>query len=69
MSRPSAASRFWHRLILACDSANGLGHGKIEDEHLLLALLREPDTFVAQLLAEKGVTVDWVRDRLTRGSV
>jgi len=59
---------FWHRLILAVDSANRLGHGEVADEHLLMALLREPDSFVAQMLAEKGVTVDWVRDRVTRAS-
>jgi len=69
LAKAFRSPRFWHRLILACDSANRLGHGEIEDEHLLLALLREPDTFVARLLAEKGVTVDWVRDRLTRGTV
>jgi len=61
--------RFWHRLILAVDEANRLGHGEIDDEHLLLALLREPDSFVAQLLAEKGVTLDWLRDRVTRSPV
>jgi len=57
---------FWHRLIMAVDSANRLGHGEISDEHLLLAILREPSGFVAQMLAEKGVTADWVRERLTR---
>ena len=53
---------------LAVDSANRLGDGEIEDEHLLLALLREKDSFVAQMLAEKGVTLDWVRDRITRAT-
>lgn len=57
---------FWHRLVLAVDSANRLGDGEIRDEHLLLALLREPDSFVAQMLAEKNVTLDWVRNRVTR---
>lgn len=60
--------RFWHRLIMAVDSANRLGHGEVSDEHLLLAILREPEGFVAQMLAEKGVTVDWVRDRITRSA-
>ncbi|MCZ6815940.1 MAG: hypothetical protein O7F76_04475 [Planctomycetota bacterium] len=59
---------FWHRLVLAVDSANRLGDGEIRDEHLLLALLREPDSFVAQMLIEKGVTLDWVRDRVTRSA-
>jgi ATP-dependent Clp protease ATP-binding subunit ClpA len=58
--------RFWHRLIMAVDSANRLGHGELKDEHLLLAILRDPESFVTQMLGEKGVTVDWVRDRVTR---
>lgn len=66
LAKAFRSPRFWHRLVLAVDSANRLGHGEIEDEHLLLALVREPDSFVAQMLAEKGVTLDWVRDRVTR---
>jgi ATP-dependent Clp protease ATP-binding subunit ClpA len=62
------STKFWHRLIMAVDSANRLGHGEINDEHLLLAILRDSDSFVTQMLAEKGITVDWVRDRLTRAS-
>jgi ATP-dependent Clp protease ATP-binding subunit ClpA len=68
LAKAFRSPRFWHRLVLAVDSANRLGHGEIEDEHLLLALLREPDSFVARMLAEKGVTLDWVRDRITRSS-
>ena len=68
LAKAFRSPNFWHRLILAVDSANRLGHGEIKDEHLLLALLREPDSFVAQMLAEKGVTVDWVRDRVTRAT-
>ncbi|HKQ50658.1 MAG TPA: Clp protease N-terminal domain-containing protein [Phycisphaerae bacterium] len=68
LAKAFRSPNFWHRLILAVDSANRLGHGEIKDEHLLLALLREPDSFVAQMLAEKGVTVDWVRDRITRAA-
>lgn len=66
LAKAFRSPRFWHRLVLAVDSANRLGHGEIEDEHLLLALLREPETFVARMLAEKGVTIDFVRDRITR---
>ncbi len=55
---------FWHTLILAVDSANRLGAGEIEPPHLLLALLRDPASGLADLLAEKGVTVDWLRERL-----
>lgn len=55
---------FWHTLILAVDSANRMGAGEIEPSHLLLALLRDPDNGIAELLAKKGVTVDWVREQL-----
>jgi len=68
LSKAFRSPTFWHRLVLAVDAANRLGHGEIEDEHFLLALLREPDSFVAQMLAEKGITLDWVRDRITRAS-
>lgn len=68
LAKAFRSPKFWHRLILAVDSANRLGHGEIRDEHLLLALLREPDSFVVQMLAEKGVTLDWVRDRVTRAT-
>jgi len=68
LAKAFRSPRFWHRLVLAVDSANRLGHGEIEDEHLLLALLREPDSFVARMLNEKGVTLDWVRDRITRAA-
>lgn len=68
LAKAFRSPRFWHRLVLAVESANRLGHGEIEDEHLLLALLREPDCFVGQMLAEKGVTADWVRERITRSA-
>ena len=55
---------FWHTLILAVDSANRLGAGEIEPSHLLLGLLRDSSNGLADLLAEKGVTVDWLRERL-----
>ncbi len=68
LAKAFRSPNFWHRLILAVDSANRLGHGEIRDEHLLMGLLREPDSFVSQMLAEKGVTIDWVRDRVTRAN-
>ncbi len=58
---------FWHTLILAVDSANRLGAGEIEPPHLLLALLRDPANGLAELLSEKGVTIDWLRERLADG--
>lgn len=57
---------FWHMLIMAVDCANRLGRGEITAEHLLLAMLREPKNPVTRLLAEKGVTAEWFRERLTQ---
>ncbi len=68
LAKAFRSPRFWHRLVLAVDAANRLGDGEVQDEHLLLALLREPDSFVGRMLAEKGITIDWVRDRMTRSS-
>ena len=59
---------FWHTMILAVDSANRLGAGEVEPSHLLLALLRDPSNGLDTLLAEKGVTVDWLRERLSEKS-
>lgn len=69
LSKAFRSTRFWHILVLAVDAANRLGHGEIEDEHLLLALLREEDSPVAKMLAPKGVSLDWVRDELTKDQV
>jgi len=55
---------FWHTLIMAVDSANRLGHGDVQAEHLLLAMLRDPRTRVSRMLAARGVTADWVREQL-----
>jgi ATP-dependent Clp protease ATP-binding subunit ClpA len=68
LAKAFRSPNFWHRLIIAVDSANRLGHGEIKDEHLLLAILRDEESFVTQMLAEKGVDVDWVRERLTRAA-
>lgn len=64
LSKAFRSPTFWHTLILAVDSANRLGAGEIEPPHLLLGLLRDPANGLADLLAEKGVTVDWLRERL-----
>ncbi len=56
--------KFWHTMILAVDAANRLGAGEIEPQHLLLALLRDESTGVARMLHDKGVTHDWVREKL-----
>lgn len=68
LAKAFRSPKFWNRLILAVDSANRLGQGEIRDEHLLLAILRDGESFVTQMLAEKGVTLDWARDRITRAS-
>lgn len=61
--------RFWHTLILAVDSANRLGAGEVESQHLLLAILRDEDCKAAQLLKAKGITADVVRAQLANGGV
>ena len=66
LAKAFRSPKFWHTMILAVDSANRLGAGEIEAQHLLLALLRDETSAVTKLLGEKGVTVDWVRERLTR---
>lgn len=64
LSKAFRSPTFWHTLILAVDSANRLGAGEIKPQHLLLALLRDPSNGLAELLAEKGVTVDWLQERM-----
>ncbi len=65
LSKAFRSPNFWHVLILATDAANRLGDGEIKQEHLLLAMLRDEDAVASKLLAEKGVTLDWVRSQLT----
>ena len=50
---------------LAVDSANRLGSGEVQPAHLLLALLRDPDSGIAAMLEPKGVTADWVREQVS----
>lgn len=40
------------------------GHNQVDTEHLLLALLEQPDGVVPQLLQRMGISVDWMRGRL-----
>jgi hypothetical protein len=56
-------------MILAVDAANRLGAGEIEPAHLLLAMLRDRSNGLSDVLAEKGVTADWLHERLLPGSV
>jgi ATP-dependent Clp protease ATP-binding subunit ClpA len=46
--------------------AVGLHHGWIGTEHLLLALLDDPDRRAARLLHAHGVTAPWARDEVER---
>ena len=55
--------KFWHTMILAVDSANRLGASEIEPQHLLMALLRDESNPLAKLLADKGVTPDWLSEQ------
>lgn len=63
LAKAFRSPKFWHTMILAVDSANRMGAGEIEPHHLLLALLRDPANGLVDLLKEKGVTVDWLRER------
>ena len=66
LSKAFRSPKFWHTMILAVDSANRLGSGEVEPQHLLLALLRDESTGVAKLLREKGITLDWLREQISR---
>jgi ATP-dependent Clp protease ATP-binding subunit ClpC len=48
----------------AAEEADGLAHPHIGTEHLLLGLLRERGTLAERRLAEKGLSVDLVRERI-----
>jgi ATP-dependent Clp protease ATP-binding subunit ClpC len=64
LSKAFRSTKFWHTMILAVDSANRLGAGEVGPEHLLLALLRDPENGVSTMLEEKGLTADWLREQL-----
>ena len=64
LAKAFRSPNFWHTMILAVDSANRLGAGEIEPQHLLLALLRDESNGIADLLREKGVTLKWLRERI-----
>jgi len=68
LAKAFRSPKFWHTLILAVDSADQLGAGELEPHHLLLAILRDEGTDVQRLLADKGVTPEWIRDQLGHDS-
>ncbi|MGB8131499.1 MAG: Clp protease N-terminal domain-containing protein [Candidatus Angelobacter sp.] len=51
-------------LAYAAEEAARLSHQHVGTEHLLLGLLREENSFAAQLLKERGVTLSQIRDEL-----
>jgi ATP-dependent Clp protease ATP-binding subunit ClpC len=51
-------------LAYAAEEAERLGHKHIGTEHLLLGLLREEKCFAAEILKERGVKLEAVRDEL-----
>ena len=64
LSKAFRSPKFWHTLVLAVDSANRLGAGEVEPQHLLLGLLRDESSEVAKALSAKGITADWARQTL-----
>ena len=53
-------------LAYAAEEAERLAHKHIGTEHMLLGLLREEECFAAQILVERGVGLDRVREELAR---
>src|SRR5437667_11076894 len=51
-------------LAYGAEEAERLKHKHIGAEHLLLGLLREEESFAAQLLRERGLTLDSVREHV-----
>lgn len=45
----------------AMEEARALGHNYVGTEHLLLGLLRQPNSTAAQVLVESGLTLEGVR--------
>ena len=55
-------------LVYAEDEARAHGHLRVGDEHILLGLLRVPDSAAAQILTELGVTNALVHALVVRGT-
>lgn len=68
LSKAFRSAKFWHTMIMAVDSANRYGAGEVEPIHLLLALLRDRENGVTELLEKKGITSDFVREHLVHHS-
>ena len=55
-------------LCYAAEEAERLSHKHIGTEHLLLGLLREKTCFAAQLLRDRGLTLEILRDHFAASS-
>lgn len=65
LAKAFRSPKFWHTMILAVDVANRMGTAELEPGHLLLALLRDSSNGIAEILGEKGVTAEWLTEKLT----
>jgi hypothetical protein len=54
-------------LAYAAEEAERLAHKHIGTEHLLLGLLREKKSFAADMLAERGVVLERLREHFAKG--
>lgn len=63
LAKAFRSTNFWHTMILAVDTANRLGAGEVEPQHLLLALLRDTSNGLSEVLTEKGITAEWLREK------
>ncbi len=53
-------------LELSMSEAREMGHGYLDDKHLILGLMREEKGIAAQILSEGGLTHDALRKELAR---
>ena len=53
-------------MAYAAEEAERLGHKHIGTEHLLLGLLREEKCFAAEMLRERGIQLDTLREELSK---
>lgn len=55
-------------LNYSAEESERLGANYVGTEHVLLGILREGGSFAARLLAERGLTLAWLREELARPS-
>ena len=51
-------------LVLAAESADRLGHRRVETEHLLIGILRVEESMAAQLLTARGIKLGPIQEQL-----